>query len=62
MADEHFQVEEYTEFCATSLEHVDELMLDWVVLAGVRRAAGRDGPRDLSARTSRSSSSSTSAA
>jgi hypothetical protein len=30
MADEHFQVEEYTEFCATALKHVDELMLDWV--------------------------------
>jgi hypothetical protein len=30
LADEYFQVEEYTEFCATALGHVDELLLDWV--------------------------------
>ncbi|MDA0172872.1 hypothetical protein OJ998_27470 [Solirubrobacter taibaiensis] len=30
MADEHFQVEEYNDFCATSLKHIDELMLEWV--------------------------------
>ena len=30
LADEYFQVEEYTEFCATNLAHFDELMLDWV--------------------------------
>jgi hypothetical protein len=30
LADEYFEVEKYTEFCATALGHVDELMLDWV--------------------------------
>ena len=47
LADEYFEVERYTEFCSTALAHVDELMLDWVVLGGVRRAADRDRPRDL---------------
>ena len=30
LADDYFQVEAYQEFCATSLAHVDELMLDWI--------------------------------
>jgi len=30
LADEYFEVERYQEFCATSLPHVDELILDWV--------------------------------
>jgi hypothetical protein len=30
LADDHFQVAEYTEFCAGALKHVDELVLDWV--------------------------------
>src|SRR3954468_863442 len=30
LADEYFQVDEYTEFCATALGHFDELVLDWV--------------------------------
>jgi hypothetical protein len=30
MADEYFQVEEYQQFCAESLGHLDELVLDWV--------------------------------
>ena len=30
LADEYFQVDEYTEFCATALAHVDEIVLDWV--------------------------------
>src|SRR5687767_14941239 len=30
LADDYFEVERYQEFCATSLPHVDELMLDWV--------------------------------
>jgi hypothetical protein len=30
LADDYFQVEEYADFCATSLQHVDELMLDWI--------------------------------
>ena len=47
MADDYFEVERYTEFCSTALAHVDDLMLDWVVLGGVRRAADRDRPCDL---------------
>jgi hypothetical protein len=30
MADDYFEVPRYQEFCATSLAHVDELMLDWI--------------------------------
>jgi hypothetical protein len=30
LADEFFQVDAYTDFCATALKHVDELLLDWV--------------------------------
>jgi hypothetical protein len=30
IADEYFETERYREFCATSLAHVDELVLDWV--------------------------------
>ena len=30
LADDYFQVDAYTEFCATALAHVDELILDWV--------------------------------
>ena len=30
LADEYFDTERYTEFCATHLAHVDEMVLDWV--------------------------------
>jgi hypothetical protein len=30
LADIYFEVDKYTEFCATALGHVDELMLDWI--------------------------------
>jgi hypothetical protein len=30
IADEYFETERYREFCASSLAHVDELVLDWV--------------------------------
>jgi hypothetical protein len=30
LADEHFQVEAYQQFCADSLAHLDEVVLDWV--------------------------------
>jgi hypothetical protein len=30
LADIYFEVDKYTEFCATALKHVDELMLDWI--------------------------------
>src|SRR5215218_5985363 len=30
LADDYFEIERYQEFCATSLPHVDELMLDWI--------------------------------
>ena len=30
LADDYFEVEQYTEFCSTALAHVDELMLDWI--------------------------------
>jgi hypothetical protein len=30
LADEYFDTERYTEFCATHLAHVDEIVLDWV--------------------------------
>jgi len=33
LADDYFEVEKYTEFCATSLAHVDDLMLDWIASA-----------------------------
>ena len=31
LADTHFETEKYREFCATSLDHVDEMVLDWVL-------------------------------
>lgn len=31
LADAHFETEKYREFCATSLDHVDEMVLDWVL-------------------------------
>lgn len=31
LADAHFEAEKYREFCATSLDHVDEMVLDWVL-------------------------------
>jgi hypothetical protein len=37
LADEYFQVDEYTEFCATALGHFDELMLDFVASADFDR-------------------------
>ena len=61
LADEYFETERYHDFCASRLAHVDEMVLDWVAVAGVRRAAGRDGARDLPRRTSTSGSSPTSA-
>jgi hypothetical protein len=30
LADDYFETERYTEFCATRLRHVDEIVLDWV--------------------------------
>jgi hypothetical protein len=30
LADEHFEADRYAEFCARSLGHVDELVLDWI--------------------------------
>jgi hypothetical protein len=30
LADDYFQVDEYDEFCATTLAHLDELLVDWV--------------------------------
>jgi hypothetical protein len=30
LADEYFEADRYHEFCATSLEHLDEIVLDWV--------------------------------
>ena len=33
LADDYFEVEAYEDFCATSLAHVDELMLDWIASA-----------------------------
>ena len=30
LADNYFQVDQYTEFCATALKDVDDLMLDWI--------------------------------
>jgi hypothetical protein len=30
LADEYFEADRYEEFCAASLAHVDELVLDWV--------------------------------
>jgi len=30
LADEYFETDRYTEFCATRLRHVDELVYDWV--------------------------------
>jgi len=30
LADEYFQVDEYDDFCATKLPHLDEILLDWV--------------------------------
>jgi len=30
LADDYFETERYQEFCATSLAHVDELVLDWI--------------------------------
>jgi hypothetical protein len=30
LADEYFETDRYTEFCATSLKHVDEMVHDWV--------------------------------
>ena len=30
LADDYFQVEAYTDFCASRLAHLDEVMLDWV--------------------------------
>ena len=30
LADDYFQTDRYEEFCATSLAHVDELVLDWI--------------------------------
>ena len=31
LADAHFETEKYREFCAISLDHVDEMVLDWVL-------------------------------
>jgi hypothetical protein len=39
LADEYFQLEDYEDFCATSLAHLDEALLDYV--------AGRDFDRLL---------------
>ena len=41
LADDYFEVEKYTEFCATSLAHVDELMLDWISSASSTRCSSR---------------------
>ena len=30
LADDYFETDRYLDFCATSLGHVDELVLDWV--------------------------------
>jgi hypothetical protein len=30
LADAHFETQRYEDFCATSLPHLDELVLDWV--------------------------------
>jgi hypothetical protein len=30
LADDYFEADRYQEFCAASLAHVDELVLDWV--------------------------------
>jgi hypothetical protein len=37
LADEHFEVERYHDFCASRLPHVDELVLDWVASADFDR-------------------------
>ena len=37
LADAHFEVERYCDFCASRLAHVDELVLDWVASAGFDR-------------------------
>jgi hypothetical protein len=33
LADEHFEVDRYQDFCASRLGHVDEILLDWVASA-----------------------------
>ena len=48
LADEYFESERYEQFCATSLAHVDELVLELGGLARLRRAADRHGSYDLS--------------
>jgi hypothetical protein len=37
LADQHFEVERYYDFCASRLPHVDELVLDWVASADFDR-------------------------
>ena len=62
LADDYFQVDEYEEFCAETLPHLDEALLEWVEGPDFDAAARRDGARRPSRRTSTSTSSPTTAA
>ena len=47
LADAYFQIDEYEEFCAEKLPHLDEALVEWVEGPRLRPPAGRHGAVDV---------------